>query len=73
MAITFNIRDMYRLFRPRRKFLEMTLEQVAERSGLGKSTISDIERGKQSPSIENMSKLAKALDMDFEITIAFES
>ncbi len=47
-----------RQFRERRKF---TQEELAERSNLHPTYISDIERGTRNPGIKNVARLAKAL------------
>jgi transcriptional regulator with XRE-family HTH domain len=52
--------------RRRRRELEISQEQLAERSGLHRTYISDIERGDRNPSLENVERLARAL----ELTIA---
>lgn len=40
----------------------MTLRDVANRAGVSATLISDIERGKTSPTIKSLSKISKALD-----------
>lgn len=49
--------------RKRRHMLGLTLEDVAQRSGLGRSIISDIERDRVSPSIATLLKLCRALGL----------
>lgn len=46
------------LLRGEREARDLTLKEVAERSGLSISYISDIERARTMPSIETLSKLA---------------
>jgi transcriptional regulator with XRE-family HTH domain len=41
--------------------------QLAEKTKLSRSYISDIENGRYSPSIETLSKIAVCLDMDLNI------
>lgn len=48
-----------------------TLKQLAELSGIPKSTINNIENGLTSPTILQLEKLAKALDV--RINDLFES
>lgn len=52
--------------RSMRKERGLTLNQLADQSGVSKSYISYVERGLQkNPSIEILSKLAKAMDIPF--------
>jgi len=49
--------------RRRRRELDLSQEELAERAELHQTYISDIERGGRNPSLENVEKLAKALDI----------
>jgi transcriptional regulator with XRE-family HTH domain len=49
--------------RKRRNELTISQEDLAERAGLHRTYISDLERGKRNVSLENLEKLAKALNM----------
>jgi len=49
--------------RKRRKELNLSQEDFAERAELHRTYISDIERGTRNVSLENIEKLAKALDL----------
>lgn len=50
--------------RERRHVLEMTIEQVAEVSGLHWSYIAQVERGERNISLTNIIRLADAIDVD---------
>jgi len=52
-----------RAIQSRRYELGFSQEEVAERAGLHRTYISDIERGSRNPSLESIEKLAIALDI----------
>ena len=56
--------------RRRRRELELSQEQLAERACLHRTYISSIERGERNPSLENIKKLAKALDISISALFA---
>ncbi|MHA3794287.1 helix-turn-helix domain-containing protein [Rhizorhabdus wittichii] len=58
------------LIRDRRKRLKLTLNEVALRSDLSVSFISLAERGKATPSIVSLLRLAQALDVDISYFLA---
>jgi transcriptional regulator with XRE-family HTH domain len=49
--------------RAARKKLDLTQEQVAERSGVQAGEVSRIERGKRDPQISTLEKLAAAVEV----------
>ncbi len=49
--------------RERRNELQISQEDFAERADLHRTYISDLERGRRNVSLENIEKLAKALDL----------
>lgn len=55
---------MTQLLRAVRKQRGLTLEQLADQTGLTKSYLSKIERGQSTPSIAVALKVARALDVD---------
>lgn len=56
--------------RGRRDVLRISQHELAQRSGLHRSYIGDIERGARSISIRNLSRLAAALDLTTSKLIA---
>ncbi|MBE9225512.1 helix-turn-helix transcriptional regulator [Phormidium sp. LEGE 05292] len=54
----------------RRGELGISQEELAFRSGLHRTYISDIERGTRNPSLENIEKLAKALEISISTLFA---
>lgn len=61
MVETSGTRTPLRLIR---EALGLTLDQVAERSGVSKQSISEAERGKGGLSITSLYRVATALNMD---------
>jgi transcriptional regulator with XRE-family HTH domain len=49
--------------RKRRRELDISQEELAERADLHRTYISDVERGEVNPSLDNVEKLAKALEI----------
>ena len=56
--------------RQRRQELGISQEELSFRAELHRTYISDIERGSRNPSLENIEKLAKALDISVSILFA---
>lgn len=57
MALGERIREI-------RKMKGLSILDLKEKTGLSKSTISDIENGKSSPTTETLQKIADALEVD---------
>lgn len=51
----------------------ITQEEVAERTGLSVTYISDIERGKRNVSVLNLAKLSSAFDLPLEHIFSLKS
>lgn len=47
-------------------------EGLADMAGLARSTMGIVERGEQSPSLQTITKVANALDMDLHRLFIFE-
>jgi transcriptional regulator with XRE-family HTH domain len=54
-----------------RKNRNWTQQELANRSGLHKNYIGMVERGERNPSLINLSKIAKALDIELVELVAF--
>jgi transcriptional regulator with XRE-family HTH domain len=54
----------------RRHELGISQEELSFRVGLHRTYISDIERGSRNPSLENIAKLAKELEISVSILFA---
>jgi XRE family transcriptional regulator of biofilm formation len=60
--------------RRRRRELDITQNQLAERVGVDQTTISDLERGRnKKPSWEIVAKIAKVLDVDPQTLFPIET
>lgn len=55
--------------RTRRKELGITIEQLAEKIDIGYNHLSNIERGKKTPSLETLIKIVNALDTTADIIL----
>ncbi len=56
--------------RRRRRELDLSQEELAERAELHRTYISNIERGELNPSLETMEKLVKALNITVSVLFA---
>ncbi|MBC6432570.1 helix-turn-helix transcriptional regulator [Nostoc sp. HG1] len=56
--------------RRRRREMDLSQEDLAERAQLHRTYVSSIERGRRNPSLENIEKLAKALDISISALFA---
>ena len=56
--------------RQRRQEMSISQEDLAERAGLHRTYISDIERGSRNPSLESIERLAKALEIKISTLFA---
>ncbi|MBW4623551.1 MAG: helix-turn-helix domain-containing protein [Cyanosarcina radialis HA8281-LM2] len=56
--------------RRRRRELDLSQEELAERAELHRTYISSIERGRMNPALENVEKLAKGLDISISALFA---
>lgn len=66
-----DIRQRFGLaIRQRRQELGISQEELSFRAGLHRTYISDIERGSRNPSLENIEKLAKALEVSVSVLFA---
>jgi transcriptional regulator with XRE-family HTH domain len=55
--------DLGENLRAARKRLELTQEQVAERSGVHATEVSRIEAGKRDPKVSTLRRLARAVEL----------
>ena len=54
-----------------RRYRGMTLRELSERTGLGASYLSEIERGRKAGSISAWSRIAEALDTTIDVLVGF--
>lgn len=53
--------------RKRRRELDITQEELAERAGVHRSYIANIERGEINPALENIERIAEALEVSIPV------
>ena len=56
--------ETIRLLRKEREFQKISMNQLAERSGLSQSLISLLERGLRNPTLETLLRIAEVLKVD---------
>jgi transcriptional regulator with XRE-family HTH domain len=63
------------VLRKRRRDLQIDQMQLAERTGIARTSLSNYERGRSVPPLDVALKLARALDVDLEVlaTAALET
>ena len=57
---------MYNRVKEIRQRKNLTLQKLAKKAGIGKSTLSEIERGVHTPSFETMIRISKALGVSLD-------
>ena len=67
IGVKMNIKEIGIEIRKRRKYLNITQEDLAEITGISRRSLQYIESGKMNPSIEQLEKILEALGL--EITI----
>lgn len=65
MGETLNFEKLRERIRIRRYKLDLTQEDLAEKCGLSKEHICNIETGRSKPSVQTLYNIAKALDLTF--------
>ncbi|MBP3925523.1 helix-turn-helix transcriptional regulator [bacterium] len=68
-TITYKLGKKIKIERIKR---DISQEQLAELAGVGTNTISGIERGVQSPTVETVGAIAKALDIELYKLFIFD-
>ena len=66
MEATF-LTDMGRRIKERRNDLRLSQEELAEKAGLHHTYIGQLERGEKNATLESIGKVARALDLPFEV------
>lgn len=56
--------------RRRRRELDLSQEELADRANLHRTYISNIERGRMNPSLENVARIAEALEIPLSALFA---
>ncbi len=61
--------ELGKLIRARRKVLNLTIGQLAEYTGLSRTTISDVELGKIHPRLDVINEILRLLNMEMKIEV----
>lgn len=61
--------ELGKLIRARRKVLNLTIGQLAEYTGLSRTTISDIELGKIHPRLDVINEILSFLSLEMKIDV----
>jgi transcriptional regulator with XRE-family HTH domain len=61
--------ELGKLLRARRKVLNLTIGQLAEYTGLSRTTISDIELGKTHPRLDVINEILSFLNLEMKIEV----
>ncbi|BAP55538.1 XRE family transcriptional regulator [Thioploca ingrica] len=74
MRTTLSIRELFahnlKVWRQKKKFSQ---EELADRSGLHRTYISSVERAKRNISIDNIEKLANALEVNICVLLSSDN
>ena len=61
--------ELGRIIRARRKVLNLTIGELAEYTGLSRTTISDIELGNTHPRLDVINEILRFLNLEIQIEI----
>ncbi len=64
-----DIKQIGTTLRERRKFLNITQEDLADISGISERTLRDIEKGLANPELESLMKLCEVLGLKIKVRI----
>lgn len=63
------IEELGQLIKDRRTVLSLTIRELAELTGMSKTTISQIESGKSNPTFEVLQTIFKYLNMEIKVEV----
>lgn len=61
--------ELGRIVRERRKVLQLTIAELSDYTGLSRTTISALERGKTSPRLDVINETLKFLNLEMKIEV----
>ena len=67
IGVEMNIKEIGIEIKKRRKYLNITQEDLAEITGISRRSLQYIESGKMNPSIEQLEKILEALGLEIII------
>ncbi len=69
VLLDMDIKQIGTTLRERRKFLNITQEDLADISGISERTLRDIEKGLANPELESLMKLCEVLGLKIKVRI----
>lgn len=63
------IEELGRLINNRRKVLGLTIRDLAELTGISKTTISEIERGVRNPTLDVLQNIFEYLNLEMKVEV----
>jgi len=61
--------ELGKLIKQRRKVLELTIRELADLTGMSKTTISQIERGIRNPTFEVLQNIFQYLNLEIKVEV----
>ena len=65
--------ELGKRIRTLRKLKRLTIEELGEKAGIGYKFLSEVERGKANPSLDTLTKIADALEIEVSALFPIEN
>ena len=67
--MSMKIEELGKLIKHRRKVLGLTIRDLAELTGMSKTTISEIERGTRNPTFDVLQNIFEFLNLEIKVEV----